>query len=232
MSQHVFSMEAINLTKVYLRGSEEISAVNNVSLRINKGDFISIIGPSGSGKTTLINLLGCLDNPTSGELFLGGRPIFNNTRRLSENELTKIRRETFGYIFQNFYLIPTLTVLENVMLPLTFYRKTGSENHGIELLKLLGMEHRKSHLPAQISGGEMQRVAIARAMVNRPEILLADEPTGNLDTKRSAEIVQVLQELSQLEGLTIVMVTHNQELARQADRLFEMKDGLIDEIAE
>ena len=232
MSQHVFSMEAINLTKVYLRGSEEISAVNNVSLRINKGDFISIIGPSGSGKTTLINLLGCLDNPTSGELFLGGRPIFNNTRRLSENELTKIRRETFGYIFQNFYLIPTLTVLENVMLPLTFYRKTGSENHGIELLKLLGMEHRKSHLPAQISGGEMQRVAIARAMVNRPEILLADEPTGNLDTKRSAEIVQVLQEINQLEGLTIVMVTHNQELARQADRLFEMKDGLIDEIAE
>ena len=232
MSPHVFSMEAINLTKVYLRGSEEISAVNNVSLRINKGDFISIIGPSGSGKTTLINLLGCLDNPTSGELFLGGRPIFNNTRRLSENELTKIRRETFGYIFQNFYLIPTLTVLENVMLPLTFYRKTGSENHGIELLKLLGMEHRKSHLPAQISGGEMQRVAIARAMVNRPEILLADEPTGNLDTKRSAEIVQVLQEISQLEGLTIVMVTHNQELARQADRLFEMKDGLIDEIAE
>jgi len=232
MSQHVFSMEAINLTKVYLRGSEEISAVNNVSLRINKGDFISIIGPSGSGKTTLINLLGCLDNPSSGELFLGGRPIFNNTRRLSENELTKIRRETFGYIFQNFYLIPTLTVLENVMLPLTFYRKTGSENHGIELLKLLGMEHRKSHLPAQISGGEMQRVAIARAMVNRPEILLADEPTGNLDTKRSAEIVQVLQEINQLEGLTIVMVTHNQELARQADRLFEMKDGLIDEIAE
>ena len=232
MSQHVFSMEAINLTKVYLRGSEEISAVNNVSLRINKGDFISIIGPSGSGKTTLINLLGCLDNPTSGEFFLGGRPIFNNTRRLSENELTKIRRETFGYIFQNFYLIPTLTVMENVMLPLTFYRKTGSENHGIELLKLLGMEHRKSHLPAQISGGEMQRVAIARAMVNRPEILLADEPTGNLDTKRSAEIVQVLQEINQLEGLTIVMVTHNQELARQADRLFEMKDGLIDEIAE
>jgi len=232
MSPHVFSMEAINLTKVYLRGSEEISAVNNVSLRINKGDFISIIGPSGSGKTTLINLLGCLDNPTSGELFLGGRPIFNNTRRLSENELTKIRRETFGYIFQNFYLIPTLTVLENVMLPLTFYRKTGSENHGIELLKLLGMEHRKSHLPAQISGGEMQRVAIARAMVNRPEILLADEPTGNLDTKRSAEIVHVLQEINQLEGLTIVMVTHNQELARQADRLFEMKDGLIDEIAE
>jgi putative ABC transport system ATP-binding protein len=223
-------MEAINLTKVYLRGSEKIPAVNDVSLLINKGDFVSIIGPSGSGKTTLINLLGCLDNPTSGELFLGTQPIFNNTRRLSENELTKIRRETFGYIFQNFYLIPTLTVLENVMLPLTFYRKADSENQGIKLLKLLGMEHRKSHLPSQISGGEMQRVAIARAMVNIPEILLADEPTGNLDTRRSTEIVQVLKELNRNAGLTIIMVTHNQELARQADRLFEMKDGLIYEI--
>jgi len=230
MSQHVFSMEAINLTKVYLRGSEEISAVNNVSLRINKGDFISIIGPSGSGKTTLINLLGCLDNPTSGEFFLGGRPIFNNTRRLSENELTKIRRETFGYIFQNFYLIPTLTVLENVMLPLTFYRKADSENQGIKLLKLLGMEHRKSHLPSQISGGEMQRVAIARAMVNMPEILLADEPTGNLDTKRSAEIVQALKDLNRSAGLTIIMVTHNRDLAGQATRMLEMKDGRIYEI--
>jgi len=230
MSQHVVSLEAINLTKVYLRGSEEIPAVNDISLLINKGDFISIIGPSGSGKTTLINLLGCLDNPTSGELFLGGRLIFNSTRRLSENELTKIRRETFGYIFQNFYLIPTLTVLENVMLPLTFYRKADSENQGIKLLKLLGMEHRKSHLPSQISGGEMQRVAIARAMVNMPEILLADEPTGNLDTKRSAEIVQALKDLNRSAGLTIIMVTHNRDLAGQATRMLEMKDGRIYEI--
>ena len=230
MSQNSLSIEAINLTKVYLRGSEEIPAVNDVSLQINKGDFISIIGPSGSGKTTLINLLGCLDNPTSGELSLGGRPIFNNGKRLSERELTKIRRETFGYIFQNFYLIPTLTVMENVMLPLTFYRKPASEDEGIKLLKLLGMEHRKDHLPGQISGGEMQRVAIARAMVNMPEILLADEPTGNLDTKRSAEIVQVLQELNRTVGLTLIMVTHNQELARHAHRMFEMKDGQICQI--
>ncbi|OGW53781.1 MAG: hypothetical protein A2Y81_11335, partial [Nitrospirae bacterium RBG_13_43_8] len=193
-------------------------------------DFISIIGPSGSGKTTLINLLGCLDNPTSGELSLAGRLIFSNTRRLSENELTKIRRETFGYIFQNFYLIPTLTVLENVMLPLTFYRKADSENQGIKLLKLLGMEHRKSHLPSQISGGEMQRVAIARAMVNMPEILLADEPTGNLDSKRSAEIVRALKDLNRSAGLTIIMVTHNRDLAGQATRMLEMKDGRIYEI--
>ncbi len=174
--------------------------MNDVSLRIDKGDFVSVIGPSGSGKTTLINLLGCLDNPTSGELSLGGRPIFGSGKRLSERELTRIRRETFGYIFQNFYLIPTLTVLENVLLPLTFYRKPGTENEAVRLLELLGIDHRKDHLPGQISGGEMQRVAIARAMVNRPEILLADEPTGNLDTKRSVEIVQVLKELNQKRG--------------------------------
>ena len=230
MSQNSISIEAINLTKVYLRGSEEIPAVNDVSLQIRKGDFISIIGPSGSGKTTLINLLGFLDNPTSGNLALGGRSIFSHAKRLSERELTKIRRETFGYIFQNFYLIPTLTVMENVMLPLTFYRKPGTENEAIKLLKLLGMEHRKDHLPGQISGGEMQRVAIARAMVNMPEILLADEPTGNLDTKRSAEIVQVLQELNRKVSLTIIMVTHNQELARRADRMLEMRDGQVYEI--
>jgi putative ABC transport system ATP-binding protein len=231
MNQNNISIEAINLTKVYLRGSEEIPAVNDVSLRINQGDFISIIGPSGSGKTTLINLLGFLDNPTSGELRLGERSIFNHSKPLSERELTKIRREIYGYIFQNFYLIPTLTVMENVMLPLTFYRKPGTENEAIKLLKLLGMEHRKDHLPGQISGGEMQRVAIARAMVNMPDILLADEPTGNLDTKRSAEIVQVLKELNRNVGLTIIMVTHNPQLARCADRMFEMRDGKICQIA-
>jgi putative ABC transport system ATP-binding protein len=227
VSQESISIEAINLKKVYLRGNEEIRAVNDVSMRINQGAFISIIGPSGSGKTTLINLLGFLDNPTSGELRLGERLIFNHSKPLSEHELTKIRRETFGYIFQNFYLIPTLTVMENVMLPLTFYRKPGTDNEAVKLLQLLGMEHRKDHLPGQISGGEMQRVAIARAMVNKPEILLADEPTGNLDTKRSLEIVRVLQGLNGDMGLTIIMVTHNQDLARHAGRMFEMKDGQI-----
>ena len=230
MSQSSIALETKNLTKVYRRGSEEIRAINDVSLSIKKGDFISIIGPSGSGKTTLVNLLGCLDNPTSGALSLGSRSIFGNGKRLSEQELTKIRRETFGYIFQNFYLIPTLTVMENVMLPLTFYRKPGTENEAVKLLQLLGMDHRKDHLPAQISGGEMQRVAIARAMVNRPKILLADEPTGNLDTKRSAEIVQTLEELNRNVGLTVIMVTHNQALARHADRMFEMKDGQIGHI--
>ena len=230
MNSKSVSIEAINLKKVYLRGNEEIKAVNDVSVQINQGDFISIIGPSGSGKTTLVNLLGFLDNPTSGELRLRDRAIFNHAKPLSERELTKIRRETFGYIFQSFYLIPTLTVMENVALPLTFYQKSGTENEAVKLLQLLGMEHRKDHLPSQISGGEMQRVAIARAMVNRPDILLADEPTGNLDTKRSAEIVQVLRELNRNVGLTVIMVTHNQELAQYADRMFEMKDGKISQI--
>ncbi len=227
MSQEQTLIEARNLTKIYLRGIEEITSVNSVSFTIEKGDFVSIIGPSGSGKTTLVNLLGCLDNPTSGELSLRDRQIFGGSRKLSERELTGIRRETFGYIFQSFYLIPTLTVLENVLLPLTFYRKPGAEQEAERLLSLLGMEHRKNHLPGQISGGEMQRVAIARAMVNIPDILLADEPTGNLDTKRSLEIVQVLEELNKSIGLTIVMVTHNPDLARHADRILEMKDGRI-----
>jgi len=230
MTENRISIEAKKLAKVYFRGSEEIPAVNDVSLRINKGDFISIIGPSGSGKTTLVNLLGFLDNPTSGELFLEGRSIFSDGKRLSERDLTKIRRETFGYIFQNYYLIPTLTVMENVLLPFTFYRKAGSDDEAARLLELLGIAHRKDHLPGQISGGEMQRVAIARAMVNRPEILLADEPTGNLDTKRSGEIIQVLQELNRNTRLTIIMVTHNQVLARHANRLFEMRDGQIHEM--
>jgi putative ABC transport system ATP-binding protein len=231
MNPKTIAIETRDLTKVYTRGAEEIVSVNDVSLRIDAGDFISVIGPSGSGKTTLTNLLGCLDNPTRGELFLGGRSIFGSGKCLSERELTKIRRETFGYIFQNFYLIPTLTVMENVMLPLTFYRKGDTENEAANLLKLLGMDHRKDHLPGQISGGEMQRVAIARAMVNRPEVLLADEPTGNLDTKRSVEIVGVLKELNRSAGLTIVMVTHNPELARQAGRMFEMRDGRINQLA-
>jgi putative ABC transport system ATP-binding protein len=233
MSENAAALEAISLTRLYHRGSEEIAAVRDVSLRINKGEFVSFVGPSGSGKTTLIHLLGCLDNPTSGELILVGRPIFSgNGRQLPERRLTEIRRDTFGYIFQNFYLIPTLTVMENVILPLTFYRKQGAGNDVMGLLKLLGIDHRSDHLPGMLSGGEMQRVAIARALVNSPEILLADEPTGNLDTKRSTEIVRILKDLSKEAGVTVIMVSHNLELAARADRRFEMRDGRISEIAD
>lgn len=225
MTEHKVSLVARRLSRVYRRGSESIRAVEDVSLTIRRGDFLSFMGPSGSGKTTLVNLLGCLENPSSGELELADRKIFGAGKILAERSLTLVRREVFGYIFQNFHLIPTLTVRENVALPLAFYRKSGAEGEPERLLRLLGMEHRMNHLPGQISGGEMQRVAIARALVNRPEILLADEPTGNLDTKRSAEIGEVLQELNRSAGLTIVMVTHNPSLARLGGRFVEMRDG-------
>lgn len=224
-TEQEIALKALGLTRMYYRGSEEIRALNEVSLTILRGEFVSFMGHSGSGKTTLVNLLGCLENPTAGELELAGKSIFGGGKVLSERALTRIRREVFGYIFQNFYLIPTLTVRENVALPLAFYKKSGAEGEVDRLLGMLGMEHRMNHLPGQISGGEMQRVAIARALVNSPEILLADEPTGNLDTKRSGEIGEVLQDLNRNAGLTIVMVTHNPGLARLGGRQIEMRDG-------
>ena len=225
MNENGVALEARGLTRIYRRGSEEIRAIDGVTLQIRQGEFVSFVGPSGSGKTTLVNILGCLDNPTSGELCLAEKKIFGGGRILGERELTRIRRQVFGYIFQNFYLIPTLTVRENVALPLAFYRKPGTETEVERLLGMLGMEHRMDHLPGQISGGEMQRVAIARALVNRPELLIADEPTGNLDTQRSGEIGEILQDLNRNARLTIVMVTHNPALARLGGRFIEMRDG-------
>ncbi len=222
-----YAIEAENLRRVYRRGQEEIAAVDGVSVRIEKGAFISVVGPSGSGKTTLVNVLGCLDNPTSGRLSLAGRAVFENGRGLSEAELTRIRREIFGYIFQKFYLISTLSVLENVVLPFTFFMKPGAGENVDRVLRRLGLEKRAGHLPGQLSGGEMQRVAIARALVNNPSILLADEPTGNLDTARSEEIGSVLKDLNESEGLTIVLVTHNPRLAALAGRTVELRDGRI-----
>ncbi len=220
-------LRAHGLTRTYRRGSEEIRALDAVSLEIRRGEFVTFTGPSGSGKTTLLNLLGCLDNPTSGELELAGEKIFGGGKILSERKLTRIRRKTFGYIFQNFYLIPTLTVLENVMLPLTFFRKSKAAGEVERVLAMLGMEHRMHHLPEQISGGEMQRVAIARALINHPEILLADEPTGNLDTKRTEEIGGVMKDLNRSLGLTIILVTHNPFLAGLGGRGIKMSDGRV-----
>lgn len=225
MSENGTMLEAQGLRRTYHRGSEEIHALDGVSLKIRQGDFVSFTGPSGAGKTTLLNLLGCLDNPTEGELYLDGRKIFGDGKMLSERNLTRIRREIFGYIFQNFHLIPTLTVRENVTLPLAFYRKSETEGEAERLLKMLGMEHRMDHVPAEISGGEMQRVSIARALINRPKILLADEPTGSLDTRRTTEIGEVLRQLNKNSELTILMVTHNTDLAKLGDRVIEMRDG-------
>ena len=221
------ALEAKNLTKIYKRGAEEIVAVNGVSLSIQKGEFVSFIGPSGSGKTTLINILGCLDNATSGSLKIGGRDIFSAGHCLSESRLTKIRRVVFGYIFQKFYLVPTLTVMENVLLPFAFFQKAEAQADPLEILRFLGLDKRVNHRPSELSGGEMQRVAIARALINKPEILLADEPTGNLDTKRSGEIGEVLKSLNEKEGLTVLLVTHNPALARIAQRTITLSDGKI-----
>ncbi len=227
MSVNTNALEAKNLRKVYRRGAEDIVAVDDISLTIGRGEFVSFIGPSGSGKTTLINILGCLDNATSGSLSLGGKTMFAADKCMSETELTRIRRRVFGYIFQKFYLVPTLTVLENVLLPFAFYKKPEAEADPMDILRFLGLDKRTSHRPSELSGGEMQRVAIARALVNKPEILLADEPTGNLDTKRSGEIGDVLRSLNRRDGLTILLVTHNPMLAKVAHRTIELRDGKI-----
>jgi len=227
MNGREWALEATGITKIYKRGSEDIPALDGISLKIRRGEFVSFVGPSGSGKTTLINILGCLDNATAGSLILGGRTIFTESQELSESELTRIRRSVFGYIFQKFYLLPTLTVLENVVLPFTFFRKEGAAQEPLEILRSLGLEKRMNHLPGQLSGGEMQRAAIARALINNPDILLADEPTGNLDSKRSGEIGEVLKRLNEKEGLTVLLVTHNLALAKLAGRTVELRDGRI-----
>jgi len=219
-------LRAVDLRKVYRRGSEEIVAVDDVSLRVARGEFISFIGPSGSGKTTLINLLGCLDNATSGSLEVGGEQIFGS-RSLSEKALTRIRRRVFGYIFQRFYLVPTLTLYENIVMPFAFYRKSDADVDPMAIIRFLGLENRLRHRPGELSGGEMQRVAIARALVNKPEILLADEPTGNLDSARSQEIGGILKSLNEKEGMTVLLVTHNPAIAALAGRAVTLSDGRI-----
>jgi putative ABC transport system ATP-binding protein len=201
-------IEARNLSKVYRRGREEIQALKNVNFDVEEGEFVSIIGPSGSGKTALLNMLGCLDTPTSGSLKLKG----NETTGRPERDLVRLRRENIGFVFQQFYLIPTLTARENIELPLLFSHKNGSKKRIEEVL--------------QLSGGEMQRVAIGRALINNPAIILADEPTGNLDSATSEMIFGLFQELNR-QGLTLVVVTHNLDLANKAGKMYTLRDGRI-----
>jgi putative ABC transport system ATP-binding protein len=221
-----YIIEAEKLNKTYRRGAEEIKAVDGIDLAIEKGEFVSFVGPSGSGKTTLLHLLGCLDSPTSGTLKIDGQTIFGPGIDSNEGKLTPVRRDHFGYIFQRFYLIPTLTVKENILLPLTFYKK-GKEPDVKKIAEKLGLANRLEHLPKEISGGEMQRVAIARALINNPSILLADEPTGNLDSKRCDEIAEILKDLNKEAGITIILVTHNHDLSKMASRTIEIRDGKV-----
>jgi putative ABC transport system ATP-binding protein len=216
---------ARNLEKIFYRGSEQVTAVDKVSISVNEGEFVSFVGASGSGKTTLLHILGCLDNPTSGSLSIGEVSVFSDHKSLTESKLTRLRRDNFGYIFQKFYLIPTLTVKENILLPFAFYKNPINSSNAMDLAERLGLSHRLSHLPKELSGGEMQRVAIARALINKPKIILADEPTGNLDSKRSLEIAGILSELHKKDGITIILVTHNPALASIADRRVQLQDG-------
>jgi len=210
------------LSKNYRRGSETVHALVEASLAVKQGELISLVGPSGSGKTTFMNLLGCLDTPSSGSYLLNGTQVAGR----KEDELVKLRRDNIGFVFQQFFLLPTLTVQENVELPLLFHPK--GKSRATELLDTVGLSKRRHHLPRELSGGEMQRVAIARALINSPKMLLADEPTGNLDSKNSEVVMGLFGELHR-QGLTIVLVTHNMEIARRSGRVIRLVDGRIQE---
>lgn len=217
-------IELEGVTKTYRRGPEEIHAIDGVDLGIASGEFVAVVGPSGSGKTTLLNLIGCIDLPSEGSVVVAGIEAAS----LRDAELARVRASTFGFVFQQFFLIPTLSAIENIMLPGRFavVKKHDLEKRAQELLQLVGMSDRAGHLPGELSGGEMQRVAIARALINGPSVLLADEPTGNLDSRNAEEVMALFEQLNG-EGLTIVVVTHNDGLAEKSTRMLHLKDGTV-----
>lgn len=217
-------IEINNIRKTYELGGETVHALNDVSLEIQKGEFLAIIGPSGSGKSTLMNMLGCLDRPDTGTYLLDG----NDIGKMNDNKLAMIRNQKIGFIFQNFNLLTKLTALENVELPMLYAGVTANERRerALEGLDKVGLKERAGHLPTQLSGGQQQRVAIARALVGQPAILLADEPTGALDSKTSKEILTMMKELNEM-GHTIILITHDLEIAKQAKRMVSIQDGQL-----
>lgn len=214
-------IQAEGLSKVYRRGRETVAALHRVTFEIRRGEFVTITGPSGSGKTTLLNLLGAMDVPTAGRLILDGCDVSS----LTESGRTRLRRHQVGFVFQHFGLVPTLTVAENVALPAFFARRNDARQVS-ELLETVGMGHRRNHYPSELSGGEMQRTAIARALVNRPPLLLADEPTGNLDTETGLTVLGLFRRLN-ADGLTVLVVTHNDVIASAANRRLDLRDGRL-----
>ena len=214
-----------NLTKTYWLGEVIVSALAGVTVSIEEGSYVAIMGPSGSGKSTFMNLIGCLDQPTSGQYLLDGIPV----ESLDRDQLAEIRNQKIGFVFQNFNLLPRMSALENVKLPL-LYKDTDTpdaDEQAQEALFVVGLADREQNFPTQLSGGQQQRVAIARALINKPQILLADEPTGALDSRTSAEIMSIFQGLNRTQGITIVLVTHSDEVAAHADRIIGFRDGLI-----
>lgn len=220
-----YAVELIDVRKDYWLGKIRVSALRGVDLKVSNGDFISIVGPSGSGKTTLLNIIGLLDRPTEGEIYINGLDV----SKLNENERAKIRLKYIGFTFQMFHLIPWLTALQNVEIPLILAgmpRKLRIKR-AIECLRAVGLEDRVNHRPSELSGGEQQRVSIARAIANNPKIILADEPTGNLDSKTGSSIVELLRKLNRNLGTTVIIVTHNLEVARSTNRILHLRDGII-----
>ncbi len=212
-----------NIEKVYRTDTVETLAINNISLNINKGEILSVMGPSGCGKSTLLNIMGLLDKPTKGNIQIDGQ----TTEKLSDKQLAQFRNKKLGFIFQSYHLINDLTVLDNVELPLLYRKSTGKERRELASLALekVGLSNRMKHFPTQLSGGQKQRVAIARAIVGAPEIILADEPTGNLDSAMGNEIMEILLELNKRDGTTIIMVTHDENMAKKTHRLVRLFDG-------
>jgi len=219
------SLQLKNIEKVYRTGKLAVPVLNNVNLEVEKGEMVAIMGPSGSGKSTMMNIIGLLDRPTKGEVFLGEESI---NLEMSDKDLAKLRSEKIGFVFQSFQLLPRLTALHNVLLP-SLYRKSGQKDRlkrAQTLLEGFGLGERSSHYPSELSGGEKQRVAIARALINDPEIILADEPTGNLDTKSGKEVIDALEKLNK-EGKTIIIITHDIAVARRCQRVVHILDGQI-----
>jgi putative ABC transport system ATP-binding protein len=223
MSQEVICVK--NISKRYRMGDTVIEALKDVSLNIRKTEYVALMGPSGSGKSTLMNILGCLDSPSSGSYLLNGKEV----SKMDDDELAHIRNKEIGFVFQTFNLLPRLTALENVALPLVYAGMSASARleRSKYVIKLVGLGDRMDHKPNQLSGGQRQRVAIARALVNSPSIILADEPTGNLDTKTSHEIMNIFEEIHQ-NGNTVILVTHEQDIAEHAKRIIRLRDGLIE----
>ncbi|MEP6583347.1 MAG: ABC transporter ATP-binding protein [Ginsengibacter sp.] len=214
-----------NIQKSYIMGKQELRVLKGISLEIFKNEYVALMGPSGSGKSTLMNLLGCLDSPTSGSYILNGKDVSKTT----DDDLAEVRNKEIGFVFQQFNLLPRLTAAENVALPLIYNgsKKKVRNEHSLEMLNRVGLSERSHHKPNELSGGQNQRVAIARALVNNPSIILADEPTGNLDSKTSVEIMKIFDKI-QAEGNTVILVTHEEDIARYAHRIIRLKDGLIE----
>ena len=216
-------LETINLTKIYGKGEAEVTALNNVNISVENGEFIAIIGPSGSGKSTMLHLLGGLERPTKGTVKIENKDIY----RLSENKLAQYRRRNIGFIFQQYNLIPVLNVRENIEMPLMLDKANINKEYIDDLIEFLGLTDRQKHLPNQLSGGQQQRVAIARALAAKPAIILADEPTGNLDTKTTEEVMKLLKKSIKKYNQTLIMITHNEQIAQNADRVISIIDGKV-----